>query len=32
MPIPPSYVFLASTDAQYYTGEVPAPTGSETTR
>jgi NAD(P)-dependent dehydrogenase (short-subunit alcohol dehydrogenase family) len=30
--IAPSYVFLASTDAQYYTGEVLAPTGSETTR
>jgi len=30
--IAPSYVFLASTDAQYYTGEVLAPTGTETTR
>jgi NAD(P)-dependent dehydrogenase (short-subunit alcohol dehydrogenase family) len=28
----PSYVFLASNDSQYYTGEVLAPTGSETTR
>jgi len=30
--IAPSYVFLASADARYYTGEVLAPTGSETTR
>ena len=30
--IAPSYVFLASTDGKYYTGEVLAPTGSETTR
>ncbi|HJQ40026.1 MAG TPA: SDR family oxidoreductase [Thermoanaerobaculia bacterium] len=30
--IAPSYVFLASQDAAYYTGEVLAPTGSETTR
>jgi NAD(P)-dependent dehydrogenase (short-subunit alcohol dehydrogenase family) len=30
--IAPSYVFLASDDAKYYTGEVLAPTGSETTR
>ncbi|HKR62293.1 MAG TPA: SDR family oxidoreductase [Thermoanaerobaculia bacterium] len=30
--IAPSYVFLASADAKYYTGEVLAPTGSETTR
>jgi NAD(P)-dependent dehydrogenase (short-subunit alcohol dehydrogenase family) len=30
--IAPSYVFLASTDATYYTGEVLAPTGSETSR
>jgi NAD(P)-dependent dehydrogenase (short-subunit alcohol dehydrogenase family) len=30
--IAPSYVFLASSDGQYYTGEVLAPTGSETTR
>lgn len=30
--IAPAYVFLASTDAQYYTGEVLAPTGTETTR
>jgi NAD(P)-dependent dehydrogenase (short-subunit alcohol dehydrogenase family) len=28
----PSYVFLASQDSAYYTGEVLAPTGSETTR
>jgi NAD(P)-dependent dehydrogenase (short-subunit alcohol dehydrogenase family) len=27
-----SYVFLASADAKYYTGEVLAPTGSDTTR
>jgi NAD(P)-dependent dehydrogenase (short-subunit alcohol dehydrogenase family) len=30
--IAPSYVFLASTDSRYYTGEVLAPTGSETSR
>ncbi|HEX6095175.1 MAG TPA: SDR family oxidoreductase [Thermoanaerobaculia bacterium] len=30
--ISPSYVFLASDDAKYYTGEVLAPTGSETSR
>jgi NAD(P)-dependent dehydrogenase (short-subunit alcohol dehydrogenase family) len=30
--IAPSYVFLASTDGVYYTGEVLAPTGSETSR
>jgi NAD(P)-dependent dehydrogenase (short-subunit alcohol dehydrogenase family) len=30
--IAPSYVFLASNDSQYYTGEVLAPTGSETSR
>lgn len=30
--IAPSYVFLASNDATYYTGEVLAPTGSETSR
>ncbi|MDQ3282835.1 MAG: SDR family oxidoreductase, partial [Acidobacteriota bacterium] len=30
--IAPSYVFLASTDGKYYTGEVLAPTGSETSR
>ena len=30
--IAPSYVFLASADSRYYTGEVLAPTGSETTR
>ncbi len=30
--IAPSYVFLASDDAKYYTGEVLAPTGSETSR
>jgi NAD(P)-dependent dehydrogenase (short-subunit alcohol dehydrogenase family) len=30
--IAPSYVFLASADGRYYTGEVLAPTGSETTR
>jgi NAD(P)-dependent dehydrogenase (short-subunit alcohol dehydrogenase family) len=30
--IAPSYVFLASADSGYYTGEVLAPTGSETTR
>ncbi|HUR83312.1 MAG TPA: SDR family oxidoreductase [Thermoanaerobaculia bacterium] len=30
--IAPSYVFLASDDARYYTGEVLAPTGSETSR
>jgi NAD(P)-dependent dehydrogenase (short-subunit alcohol dehydrogenase family) len=28
----PSYVFLASNDAGYYSGDVLAPTGSETTR
>jgi NAD(P)-dependent dehydrogenase (short-subunit alcohol dehydrogenase family) len=30
--IAPSYVFLASADSRYYTGEVLAPTGSETSR
>jgi len=30
--ISPSYVFLASEDARYYSGEILAPTGSETTR
>jgi len=30
--IAPSYVFLASDEARYYTGEVLAPTGGETTR
>jgi NAD(P)-dependent dehydrogenase (short-subunit alcohol dehydrogenase family) len=30
--IAPSFVFLASADARYYTGEILAPTGSETTR
>ena len=30
--IAPSFVFLASSDGRYYTGEVLAPTGSETTR
>ncbi|HKO56035.1 MAG TPA: SDR family oxidoreductase [Thermoanaerobaculia bacterium] len=30
--IAPSYVFLASADGRYYTGEVLAPTGSDTTR
>jgi len=30
--IAPSYVFLASEDGKYYTAEVLAPTGSETTR
>lgn len=30
--IAPSYVFLASADARYYTGEILAPTGEETTR
>jgi len=30
--IAPSYVFLASEDARYYTGEILAPTGSETSR
>jgi NAD(P)-dependent dehydrogenase (short-subunit alcohol dehydrogenase family) len=30
--IAPSYVFLASADARYYTGEVFAPTGKTTTR
>jgi NAD(P)-dependent dehydrogenase (short-subunit alcohol dehydrogenase family) len=30
--IAPSFVFLASDDAVYYTGEVLAPTGSDTTR
>lgn len=30
--IAPSFVFLASPDARYYTGEILAPTGSETTR
>jgi hypothetical protein len=28
----PSYVFLASTDARFYTGEILAPTGKATTR
>jgi NAD(P)-dependent dehydrogenase (short-subunit alcohol dehydrogenase family) len=28
----PTYVFLASTDGRYYSGDVLAPTGSETTR
>jgi hypothetical protein len=27
----PTYVFLASTDSRYYTGEVFAPTGFQTT-
>lgn len=30
--IAPSFVFLASSESRYYTGEVLAPTGSETTR
>jgi NAD(P)-dependent dehydrogenase (short-subunit alcohol dehydrogenase family) len=30
--IAPSYVFLASTDGRYYTGEILAPTGKATTR
>jgi NAD(P)-dependent dehydrogenase (short-subunit alcohol dehydrogenase family) len=30
--IAPSYVFLASEDGKYYTGEVLSPTGSETSR
>ena len=30
--IAPSFVFLASADGRYYTGEILAPTGSETTR
>ena len=30
--IAPSYVFLASTESSYYTGEIFAPTGTETTR
>jgi NAD(P)-dependent dehydrogenase (short-subunit alcohol dehydrogenase family) len=30
--IAPSYVFLASDDSRYYTGETLAPTGSDTTR
>ena len=30
--IAPSYVFIASSDGQYYTGETFAPTGSETSR
>ena len=30
--IAPSYVFLASDDGQYYTGETLSPTGSETSR
>jgi NAD(P)-dependent dehydrogenase (short-subunit alcohol dehydrogenase family) len=30
--IAPSFVFLASNDARYYTGEIFGPTGSETTR
>jgi NAD(P)-dependent dehydrogenase (short-subunit alcohol dehydrogenase family) len=30
--IAPSYVFLASTDGRFYTGEVLSPTGSETSR
>lgn len=28
----PSYVFLASEDSRYYTGEILAPTGRATTR
>ena len=30
--IAPTYVFLASADGRYYSGDVLAPTGSETTR
>ena len=30
--IAPSYVFLASAESRYYSGEILAPTGSETTR
>jgi NAD(P)-dependent dehydrogenase (short-subunit alcohol dehydrogenase family) len=30
--IAPSFVFLASNDSRYYTGEILAPTGTETTR
>jgi NAD(P)-dependent dehydrogenase (short-subunit alcohol dehydrogenase family) len=30
--IAPSYVFLASADGRYYSGDILAPTGSETTR
>ena len=30
--IAPSFVFLASTDGRYYSGDILAPTGSETTR
>lgn len=30
--IAPTYVFLASADSRYHTGEIFAPTGSETTR
>jgi NAD(P)-dependent dehydrogenase (short-subunit alcohol dehydrogenase family) len=30
--IAPSYVFLASTDGRYYSGDILAPTGSETSR
>lgn len=30
--IAPSFVFLASADSRYYTGEILAPTGTETTR
>ncbi|HEU4521940.1 MAG TPA: NAD(P)-dependent oxidoreductase, partial [Thermoanaerobaculia bacterium] len=30
--IAPSYVFLASRDSIYYTGDVLAPTGGETSR
>jgi NAD(P)-dependent dehydrogenase (short-subunit alcohol dehydrogenase family) len=30
--IAPSYVFLASNDGRYYSGDILAPTGSETTR
>jgi NAD(P)-dependent dehydrogenase (short-subunit alcohol dehydrogenase family) len=30
--IAPSFVFLASADARYYSGDILAPTGSDTTR